>query len=119
MMGSEEEMERTTALITMIGRTGAKSTKIQFCEEERPTVWMAVAAYPIEGSDDEIFIAAGDLSPLSAVFCLVEKLVDGGTCQTCRKPTGIVMDIDEMPLGSVVCWYQYDPELKSIRRGCE
>jgi hypothetical protein len=27
--------------------------------------------------------------------------------------------VDSMPLNESVCWYQWDPEMKTFRRGCE
>jgi hypothetical protein len=47
-------------------------------------------------------------------------LVDGAMCAHCGKPTGLEPTLlVDMPFPEHICWYQYDPELKTFRRGCE
>jgi hypothetical protein len=53
------------------------------------------------------------------VLRLCAQVVDGGRCTHCRRPTGLSEDLDAMPLDRLVCWYQWDPELATFRRGCE
>jgi hypothetical protein len=123
--GPEEELieGKFTAALDLLGRTGVDEFTIRFCEEEEPTVWMAVAHWPerpglvIDHSD-----ATGALTPWLAVLRLCEAAVDGGTCIHCHKPTGI----DDKPADELdkvteafICWYRYDPEMKTFRRSCE
>jgi hypothetical protein len=63
------------------------------------------------------------MHPTQALFALCDTLMDGGTCQHCGKPTGFVADTERQldeELGSpFVCWYRWDPELRTFRRKCE
>lgn len=103
------------AAVEMVRRTGSKQFQLRFHDDEAPVVWIAVAGY-----DDERFEAAASLHPLRAVLRLCETLIDGARCTHCRRPTGFDADsIETMPLNRAVCWYQYDPELQTFRRGCE
>lgn len=63
-------------------------------------------------------VGAG-LDPTTALYRVAETLVDGELCKHCGRPTGVELSPDGMPLDDVVCWYQYDPELATFRRGCE
>lgn len=98
----------------MIGRTGAKSFQIRYSDDEVPVVWFAVAVY-----NETQFECAAAPDPIGAVLRLCDQIVDGGMCTHCQRPTGFIADLDPVPLGEVVCWYQWDPELKTFRRGCE
>lgn len=100
------------AAVEMIGHTGAEFTQVRYCEEEEPTVWMVVGKWA-----DRYEVGAGT-DPVRAALRLLDTVVDGGECQHCHRPTGITEDFSEMPLDQLVCWYQYDPELKKFRRGC-
>lgn len=104
---------RLPAAFDLIGRTGADNIQFRYCDEEKPVVWMALAEY-----HDHWEVAAG-ITPATAVFRLCEQLVDGGTCTHCHRPTGVTFDFDPMPLPEEICWYQWDPELATFRRGCE
>jgi hypothetical protein len=101
------------AAVDMVGRTGSEFCQVRYDDHEQPVVWMAVGKW---GDTHEV--GAG-MNPIRAVIRLLESVVDGGTCQYCGKPTSITEDYDSMPLDKLVCWYQYDPELKKFRRGCE
>jgi hypothetical protein len=103
---------RLPAAVAMLGRTGAAEFQVRYCEEEKPTVWVACARW---GKHWE---AAGAMSPLRAIFRLCDEVIDGGTCQHCQRPTGFSPELDALPLGEHVCWYQWDPELATFRRGC-
>jgi hypothetical protein len=98
----------------MLGRTGATQFQIRYCEEEQPIIWMAAASW------DGHWEVAASMSPLDAIFRLCDQVVDGGTCAHCGKPTGFVPDSEGlMPGQELICWYRFDPELKTFRRGCE
>lgn len=114
-MTSPTDDPRLLAAVDMIGRTGAKEFQIRYSDEEEPVVWFAVATY-----DDGKGETDASLNPVMAVLRLAERLVDGGQCTHCGRPTGLDPDsIDTMPLDQLVCWYQFDPELATFRRGCE
>jgi hypothetical protein len=106
---------RLTAAITFVRRTGATSVQLRYSDDESPIVWIAVASYP-----DDRHEAAAALEPTRAALRLCEQLADGGHCTHCGRPTGLEPDsLETMPLDELVCWYQYDPELETFRRGCE
>lgn len=123
---------RFAAAVALIGRSGADTFEIRYCDEEEPTVWMAVAHWPErdvgEGSEHVVGImpehydAAGGMTPWRAVFRLCEACMDGGTCRHCGRMTAV----DDKPADEIlratedaVCWYRYDPELDTFRRQCE
>jgi hypothetical protein len=107
---------RLAAAVALIGRTGADSFQLRFNDDEAPVVWIAVAEYSSLGHHE----TDASLDPVRAVLRLAERLVDGGQCMHCRRPSGLDPDsVETMPLDTLVCWYQYDPELRTFRRGCE
>ena len=111
------------AALDLLGRTGAGEFQIRYCEEEEPTVWMAIAHWPERpGLVIEHWDVGGGLNPWTAMLRLCESTIDGGTCIHCHKPTGI----DDKPVDAldkatemIICWYRYDPELNTFRRSCE
>lgn len=110
--------DKLKAALDLIRRTGASGVQIRYSDDEQPVVWLGVARYEID--DKTLHQVAAALDPVRAVLRLCEALVDGGTCTHCMRPTGLDPDtLDTMPLNQLVCWYQYDPELKTFRRGCE
>jgi hypothetical protein len=115
--------DRLTACIDLIGRTGAHQVQIRYSDDEQPVVWFVVATYlrrrrgaPTRKAHE----TAAALTPDLAAFRLAETLVDGGQCQHCKRPTGVTADwATSQPLSELICWYVYDPELNTFRRGCE
>jgi hypothetical protein len=105
---------RLPAAVELLGRTGAQGFQFRYCEEEEPVVWMAMAEYPGAG-----WQVAAAMNPLVAIFRLCDQIIDGGRCTHCAKPTGFAAEFEDMPLPEMVCWYQWDPELTTFRRGCE
>lgn len=103
---------RLPAAVDLLGRTGAEQFVIRYCDEDVPIVWIAQARW--HGHWE---IAAAK-QPLGAVFALCDLVIDGGKCAHCQRPTGFAPDLDAMPLEPFVCWQQWDPELKTFRRGC-
>ena len=121
MSPTQAEQDKLTAAIEFIGRTGARTVSIRYSDDEKPVVWFVVAEYdgssPHGAEGAEVDAA---LSPVRAALRLCERLADGGQCVHCHRPTGLEPDhIDTMPMPELVCWWQYDPELKKFRRGCE
>jgi hypothetical protein len=112
--------------VDMIRRTGARTIQIRYSDDEEPTVWMAVCEHrmldgmPVPQGGISHFDAAAGMTPRRAVLRLLDQLIDGGMCQHCKRPTGVTEDFEgEMPLSDAFCWYRYDPELATFRRGCE
>lgn len=107
--------DRFLAAFEFIRRTGATAIQIRYSDDEPPTIWCVIAEYP----DKKYEVDAG-LDPIRAALRLCERLCDGGQCNHCGRPTSLEPDqIDTMPFNQAICWYQYDPELKKFRRGCE
>lgn len=106
------------ACVDLVPRTGAKSFQLRYSDDEQPVVWIAVGEWPAKGGGTA-HEAASALDPLNAVFRLLERVIDGGQCAHCGKPSGITFDIDTMPMNKLVCWWQWDPETNKLRRGCE
>jgi hypothetical protein len=108
------EDPRFMPAVDMVGRTGADQFKMWFCGEQKPpVVWIAAAMY------EDSWECASAINPLRALFRLCETLVDGGMCVHCERPTGFIPDLDPTIMDDLICWYQWDPELKTFRRGCE
>ena len=103
-----------TAAFDLIGRTGADTCQIRCSSENKPVVWVAVATFDADKAE-----AAAAVTPQRAILRLAEQLVDGGQCLTCHRPSGVADHLGEMPLDELVCWYQYDPERETFRRGCQ
>jgi hypothetical protein len=115
MAKAQFDDERFIAAIEFIRKTSSTGFQIRYSDDETPTVWFAVAEYP-----DNKFEVDASLDPIQAALRLCERLCDGGQCRHCGRPTGLEPDsIETMPLNRTICWYQYDPELKKFRRGCE
>lgn len=109
--------DRLSAAAALIPRLGCTDMTLRYDEGDKEgdvVVWNAIAYFP--GAQPQV---AGALTPYRAVYRLLEQLMDGGICNYCKKPTGIVENFDEQPPMLLVCWYSYDPELKVFRRGCE
>jgi hypothetical protein len=102
-----------TAAVAMLGRTGARHVTIGYSDEHEPPVWFAAAQF---GLGHE---AAGAMTPRLAVLRLLDQVIDGGQCTHCKQPSGVVVEQGTMPLADAICWYQYDPEMQTFRRGCE
>lgn len=109
---------RTVALVGLVGRCGATSFRIEHTDPDNgPVVWVAVAELGFLGGAVE---AAAAADPYRAVVRLAEQLIDGGTCRHCGAVTGVLDEFDDPTQQlSGVCWYVYDPELDTFRRGCE
>lgn len=119
-----------TAAVDVVRRTGAIEVQIRYQDDEKPVVWMAAAKHNVDRKG--IPVSAGDrrgrerwsvgaaLNPAAAVISLAEKLLDGGVCTHCNRPSGIDPDREPgpMPLDSLICWYQYDQSTQKFVKGC-
>lgn len=113
MPDKRDDDDIINAAVVMIGRTGARNLMIGHSNAHQPPVWFAVASYR------EAHEAGGGMTALKAVLRLLDELIDGGECSHCKRPTGVVVELGTMPFADEICWYQYDPELRTFRRGCE
>lgn len=119
-MGELPEEPKFLAAVKLLQRTGAQTYRIGHSdlEDGNPVVWYAVAEWV--GNRAE---AAGALDPLTATLRLCERVIDGGQCAHCKRPT--IFDdnpLDSPPdelLSAMGCVYAWDPELSTFRRGCE
>ncbi len=121
---------KLVAAVDMIGRMGGKEFQLRFDDRDldggTPVVWMALARWDRllgrQVPDDVRWQATGGVTPWQAIFRLLESVMDGGTCAHCHKPTAVderPPDAALMATEEVVCWYRYDPEVKTFRRQCE
>ena len=112
-----EQSAQILALVELVGRTGAEEWTLRYCDEEAPIAWIACARH------GEHWSIAGAEQPVRAMVRLAEALMDGGTCRHCGKCTGVDLDHRVDPLmamsGDLICWYRWDPEVRSFRRSCE
>lgn len=121
MAPDREDMVKVCA--DLLRRMGVGQLRVGHSDEGDgiPVVWYATASFRTAGGAWE---AAGAMTPERAMFRLCERACDGGKCLHCKRPTGVVDDTAaaDMPAGDpmgLVCWYAYDPELKTFRRSCE
>lgn len=128
-MSAPSEDPRFTPAVDLIKRVGAATFQVGYANDEEdndgPVVWYALAGFrwrngrPVGNGKINRYETAAALDPVTAVLRLCDQLIDGGRCQHCDRPTGFEPTIDHMPLSDVLCWYQWDPEMKTFRRGCE
>jgi hypothetical protein len=114
---NEQQADRLSACIDLIGHTGAKTLQMRFSEDEEPAIWFVVVEH---AAGDAIAVTVGaSTHPLFAFYDVVDKLIDGGRCTHCHRPTAFDPDGDGVnPLEDKVCWYQYSPAEKKFMRGC-
>lgn len=124
-MADPTDDPRFLAAIKLLERTGLRQFQIRYQDDDEPTVWLAVGEWfmgpkglPVAKGGRITWECAAALTPLRAVLRLCDEVMDGGTCMHCGKPTGVTEDFDAMPANEFICWYQYDPELATFRRGC-
>lgn len=118
---------RLPAAADLVRRSGARSLQIRYSDDEQPVVWLAVAEYgvdpagrPLARGGRRTFEAAGGMTPRDAMMRLLDAVVDGAECAHCHRPTGVTDEWrGDMPLAEVLCWYRFDPETQTFRRGCE
>jgi hypothetical protein len=117
---------RYVAAIELIRRNGARELQLRYDNEQTPIVWVAVAGFsvvdgmPSQQGEINAHQAAGGLDPLKAIFALCRACLDRrGVCTHCGRNTMFDEEFSPQPLEAFYCWYQWDPELKIFRRGCE
>lgn len=117
---------RFIAAIEFLRRNGAREFQMRYDEEQEPIVWVAVAGYSIINGKPSArgkingHAAGSGMDPLSAIFGLLHNSLDRkGRCTHCGRTTMFDEGFESQVLEDVFCWYQWDPELKTFRRGCE
>lgn len=114
---STEDM--VTASADLLQRSGVGELRVGHSDPDdgEPVMWYAMAFFRTA----DVWEAAGAMSLARAMFRLCERVCDGGTCQHCGRPTGVVDNARaaDMPLTEMMCWYAYDAELRTFRRACE
>ena len=128
-LGAQPLGAQALAAIDLLRRTGSSTFEIRYSEPEHdnsPTVWIAISGYltdahghPVATGHPNAHEVAAALVPEEAIFRLCDQLIDGGWCKHCNRPAGFERGMDPLPLSDHICWYQWDPELKSYRRSCE
>ena len=112
----------------MIRRTGARSIQVRYQDDDQPTVWMVVAEHvmgkdglplPAPRTGRTVHTVDCGLTAPEAAMRVCERLIDGGTCAHCFKPTAFDHGFDGSFLDATLCWTQWDPELSTFRRQCE
>lgn len=117
---------RFLAAFDMLRRTGAQSVGVRYQDDDEPTIWMAVATYrvddrghPVPSGGKPTWEADAGHDPLQAVLRLCERVIDGGECAHCHRPSAFMADLAPTFLDAAICWTAWDPELSTFRRSCE
>jgi hypothetical protein len=122
---------RFKAALEMLQRTGAREFQMRYSDDEQPVVWFAVGRWnwgkrrggsdgPVAAGGRAVWEVAAALSPLRAVFRLLDQTIDGGRCSHCGRSTGFSEDVMlPTPLDAAVCWFMWDPEGQTFMRSCE
>jgi hypothetical protein len=104
-----------TALVDLIGRTGATSYRVEHTDPDNgPVVWVAVTEH------GDMVSCAAAVTPEGATHGLAALLIDGGACAHCFCPTalgGLRLAGEEFRGGR--CWQAFDPVSRRYVRDCE
>lgn len=122
--------KKLQAAVDLLRRTGIREFQIRWCEEEEPTIWMAVVKHfvgpdgvPVPKGGKVVWETCSAMDPLTATLRLCSQVIDGGLCVHCKRPAGMEEDPLFDPIreasSALICWYVYDPELNTFRRSCE
>jgi hypothetical protein len=102
-MTAIEGSDLIAAIAGLIGHTGAEQFQVRYHDDEQPVVWVSVATYA-DGRAE----ADAALTPDQAAWRLAERLVDGGRCTLCSRPTALVENEDDLTSGvDFLCQYRY------------
>lgn len=117
---------RWVAAIDLLRRNGAREVQIRYDDEQKPIVWVTTASFsvingkPSNRGKINAHQAGGGLDPMSSIFALCRACLDRrGKCNHCGKNTMFDETFESQPLEDFYCWYQWDPEMQTFRRGCE
>jgi hypothetical protein len=116
---------RYVGAIDLVRRNGAREIQLRYDDEQKPIVWIAVAGFSIiKGKPSgrgkiNAHQVGGGFDPLTAIFALCHACLDRhGFCMHCGQATMFDETFEVQPI-DFYCWYQWDPELQTFRRGCE
>lgn len=117
-----------TASIDMVRRCGALSVQVRWSDDPPPTVWLCVVELKLNMQNrpvprDQVgrktHVVEASLLPWEAAFKLAESLVDGGRCQHCGRPAGVLRPGSRVPPRSrPICWYRMPQGGKEFVRDC-
>ena len=115
------DADKLQAAFKYLRATGASRIALRSSDNEQPVIWIVLAEYPkknpLLANETEVEAA---LEPLDAALRLCERLTDGSSCSHCNRRAAFEANsLARMPYDRMLCWYQYDPEMKVFRRGCE
>jgi hypothetical protein len=112
---TDVDKEKAAAVFKLLERSGAIGLQIRFDDSDEPYLWVAVAMY----RKDRWEVAAGHTA-VEALERLCERLLDGGKCTHCNRPSGFDPHENGVgPIDQLVCFYRWNPERSEYVRGCE
>lgn len=116
----EVEGSFVDACLTALGRAGALTVQLRRSDVEPPDLWLAYCQRKLLPQAPATSEVAAGMSPEDAVYRLLERVLDGSTCQHCGRTIGVVEveDLPEDELITTLCWYSYRSSSKSIVAGC-
>jgi hypothetical protein len=124
-MSEATDDPRFVATFDVLRRTGARTIQVRYSDDEEPVVWFVVAGYTLHNGKPSgsgkinTWETAAAMHPVRAAFRLAAQVCDGGRCAHCQRPTGFSEDPGAMPGDRIVCWWQWDPEVKAFVQGCQ
>lgn len=116
------------AAVDMLRRMGATEIEIRHDDpaEYDPVAWVVMVTLDPRVGERlgrgavELHECAASTNPTTAIYRLLEQMMDGGQCRHCGRPSSVERDWAAPSLApSLICTYQYDPELGTFRRACE
>lgn len=115
--------DKTKAAIDMMRRCGASRVDFRYSGSgepddcDPPLIWTVVAVTTVGPR------AGAAASFETAVMNCAEDVVDMSVCAHCGRPSALDADeddtINQLMTHGQICWYMYDPELRTFRRSCE
>ena len=115
-----EDEDKLRAAVKFLRNTGAHQIQVRYSDDKQPIIWIAVALYKENQADSNRVAVAASTTPTDAALRLCEQVADGALCTHCKRAVGFEPKmLNRMPYDLLICWYQWDPELKTFRRGCE
>jgi hypothetical protein len=115
-----EDEDKLRAAVVFLRNTGAHQIQVRYSDDKQPIIWIVVALYNDPPAGTRRVAVAASTTPSDAALRLCEQVADGGICMHCKRAVGFEPNmLARMPYDLLICWYQWDPELKTFRRGCE
>jgi hypothetical protein len=101
--------------VELLRRTGMTEFQLRFDEEQDPVVWNALAKFT-----GDRYVVGSALAPDRALFDLCERVIDGGKCVHCGRPSVFTPPGDEPIPGLTrsLCLYQWSDDKQVFDRAC-